>query len=259
MNLPPIATREEWLAARKELLAKEKELTRARDALNAQRRTLPMVPIEKDYVFEEADGLVRLRDIFEGRPQLILYHFMFEPDAEVGCPGCSFFADNIGHLEHLHARGTTLALVSRAPLAKLEAYKKRMGWALPWYSCLGSDFNYDFHATADEAIAPVEYNYRSQAELKELGHSYHIKGEQPVLSVFLRDWERVYHSYSCFARGLEAPLGLYHLMDLTPFGRGEGWDGMPDLTGEGVHWTRRRGEYGSSVTTACHGEAQGAK
>jgi len=247
MNLPPIATREEWLAARKELLEQEKVFTRARDALNAQRRQLPMVPIEKDYAFDGPDGMVRLPELFEGRPQLIIYHFMFEPDAEVGCPGCSFFLDNLGHLDHLHARGTSFALVSRAPLERLTAYKQRMGWTVPWYSSFNSDFNYDFHATADADIAPVEYNYRTADELRELGHNYHVKGEQPVLSVFLRDEERVYHSYSCFARGLEAPLGTLHLLDLTPFGRGEGWDGMPDLTGEGLHWTRRRGEYEEAV------------
>lgn len=253
MELPPIASREEWLTARKAILEQEKALTRARDALNAERRRLPMVPVEKEYVLDGPDGLVRLRDLFEGRPQLIVYHFMFEPDAEAGCPGCSYFADNIGHLEHLHARGTSFALISRAPIATLQDYKNRMGWTMPWYSSFGSDFNYDFHATTDEAIAPVSYNYRSAEELKALGHDYHVKGEQPVLSVFLRDWERVYHTYSCFARGLEAPLGTYHLLDLTPFGRGEGWDGMPDLTGEGLHWTRRRGEYSEAPIPSTGG------
>ena len=247
MKLPRIATREEWLQARKQLLAQEKALTHARDALNASRRTLPMTPVEKDYAFEGPEGRVTLHALFEGRPQLIVYHFMFEPDAEAGCPGCSFFADNIGHLEHLHARGTSFVLVSRAPLATLMGYRERMGWTMPWYSSLGSEFNYDFHATTDESVAPVEYNYRSKEELEALGHSYHVTGEQPGLSVFLRDGERVYHSYSCFARGLEAPLGLYHLLDLTPFGRGEGWGGMPDLTGEGLHWTKRRGEYSENA------------
>jgi predicted dithiol-disulfide oxidoreductase (DUF899 family) len=168
MNYPKIVSRDEWLAARKELLAKEKELTRQRDALNAQRRRLPMVAIDKDYVFEGPEGRVRLIDLFDGRRQLILYHFMFEPGAppagksgepwEEGCSGCSFVADNIGHLSHLHARDTSLVLVSRAPIAKIKPFQTRMGWTIPWYSSFGSEFNYDFHVTTDEKVAPVEYN-----------------------------------------------------------------------------------------------------
>ena len=151
---PPIAAYDEWLAARKELLAREKELTRARDALGAARRRLPMVRLDKEYTFVGPDGEVRLPDLFEGRHQLIVYHFMFDPSWDEGCNACSFLVDSMGHLAHLHARDTSLALVSRAPLAKIESHKARMGWTVPWYSSLGNDFNYDFHVTADEAVAP---------------------------------------------------------------------------------------------------------
>ena len=146
MSLPRIATREEWLHARKELLAKEKELTSQRDAISAERRRLPMVPIDKDYVFDGPNGTVRLIDVFEGRPQLMIYHFMFHPEWEDGCPSCTAGTDEIsaGFLEHLHIRDTTYAMVSRAPLAKLERWKAKHGWDIPWYSSHGSDFNYDF-------------------------------------------------------------------------------------------------------------------
>ncbi|MGH9789626.1 MAG: DUF899 domain-containing protein, partial [Candidatus Acidiferrales bacterium] len=174
---PTIVSRNEWLAARKELLAREKELTRKRDALNAERRRLPMVRIEKPYAFEGPEGKVGLLDLFDRRRQLIIYHFMFDPSWDEGCPSCSFLVDNIGHLAHLHARNTSLVLVSRAPLAKIEPFKKRMGWTVPWYSSFGSDFNYDFHVTMDEAVAPVEYNYREKAELVQKGETYFTQGE----------------------------------------------------------------------------------
>lgn len=161
--LPRIASREEWLVARKALLEKEKALTRQRDVLNAERRQLPMVAVEQDYRFAGPQGEVRLIDLFEGRRQLIVYHFMYHSDRGEGCDGCSCLVDNIGHQSHLHARDTTLTLVSRAPLAELEAFKRRMGWTLPWYSSDGSSFNYDYHATTDERVAPVEYNYRDKA------------------------------------------------------------------------------------------------
>jgi predicted dithiol-disulfide oxidoreductase (DUF899 family) len=163
MNRPGIVSRAEWLGSRKALLAKEKEFTRHRDALNAERRRPPMVRIDKDYVFEGPQGPARLLDLFEGRQQLIVYHFMFDPSWDAGCPSCSLLADNIGDLAHLHARKTTLALVSRAPLKKIEAYWKRMGWTFPWYSSFGSDFNYDFHVTLDERVARVEYNDTDKA------------------------------------------------------------------------------------------------
>ncbi len=249
MNLPQIASREDWLVARKALLAKEKDLTRARDALNAERRRLPMVAIEKDYVFEGPNGALRLLDLFEGRRQLLVYHFMFHRDQGEGCSGCSHVADNFPHVAHLHARDTTLALVSRAPLAEIEPFKARMGWPLPWYSSFGSDFNYDFHATTDEAVAPVEYNYMDRASLERAGLTYHLEGEQHGLSVFLRDGEAVFHTYSTYARGVDHLLNVYNLLDLTPFGRGEGWDGMPDLDGKGMNWLRHHDRYGHATRT----------
>ena len=240
---PKIASREQWLIARKALLANEKALTQQRDALNVERRQLPMVKVEADYRFQGPEGELSLADLFAGRSQLIVYHFMYHMDRGEGCDGCSCLVDNIGHQAHLHARDTTLVLVSRAPLADLEAFKRRMGWTLPWYSSYGSRFNYDYQATADESVAPVEYNYRDQAELQRLGLSYHLQGEQPGVSVFLRDGERLFHTYSCYARGLEMLMSSFHYLDLTPFGRGEGWDGTPDLDGKGMHWTRLHDEY----------------
>ena len=221
MENPQVVTREEWLVARKELLAKEKAATRAKDELSAERRRLPMVEIDKDYVFEGPNGRVGLRDLFEGRRQLIVYHFMFDPEWDEGCNSCSVVADNVGHLAHLHARDTSFALMSRAPLSMIEPFKARMAWTLPWYSSFGSDFNYDFHVTQDEAIVPVEYNYRGKAELIEVGLPYLTSGETWGLSVFLRDGERVFHTYSTYGRGAEAVLGVYNYLDLTPLGRGE--------------------------------------
>src|SRR5439155_17740515 len=182
MNLPEVVTETEWQAAREALLAEEKEATKARDALAAKRRRLPMVGIDKEYVFDGPDGKASLLDLFEGRRQLIVGHFMFDPSWDDGCPSCTAGADEMsnGHLEHLHARDTTFAYVSRAPLAKIEAYKARRGWTFPWYSSNGSDFNYDFHVTLDESVAPVEYNYRNKAEHEKAGTALYIEGEQPV-------------------------------------------------------------------------------
>lgn len=226
INFPEVVSRETWRAARKDLLKKEKQLTRARDALNAERRRLPMVKIEKDYVFEGPDGKASLLDLFEGRQQLIVYHFMFDPEWDEGCPSCSAWADHIarGHLNHLNSRSTTLALVSRAPVHKIILFKKRMGWTMPWYSSYGSDFNYDFHVTQDESIAPVEYNYRDQATLEHLGQSYHTEGEQPGISCFLRKDDEVYHTYSTYGRGGETVGGAYYFLDLTALGRQEEWE-----------------------------------
>ncbi len=251
MNLPPVASREDWLVARKALLAREKELTRARDALAVERRKLPVVRIERDYVFEGPRGArLSLLDLFEGRRQLIVYHFMFHRDRAEGCSGCSHVVDNLPHPAHLHARDTTLVLVSRAPLAEIEPFRTRMGWTLPWFSSFGSDFNYDFHATTDEAVAPVEYNYMDQATLERRGLTYHLAGEQHALSVFLRDGETVFHSYSTYGRGVDHLLNVYNLLDLTPFGRGEGWDGMPDLDGKGMNWLRHHDRYEASRSGA---------
>ena len=241
--LPQVVSRADWLAARKALLADEKALTRARDALNAQRRALPAVALEKSYRFETARGPATLGDLFEGRSQLIIYHFMFLREQNEGCPGCSFVADSVPHLAHFHARDTTFALVSRAPLAEIEPFRTRMGWTLPWHSSHGSDFNYDFHATTDEAVCSVEYNYRDKAELEALGQTYHVSGEQPGVSVFLKDGDRVLHTYSSYGRGLDLLVNTYNYLDLTPFGRGEGWGGMPDVGSQGKEWLRHHDRY----------------
>ena len=241
--VPEVATREQWLAARKALLEQEKALTRQRDALNRARRALPMVRVEEDYRFQGPQGEVGLEALFDGRSQLIVYHFMYHMAGGMGCAGCSCLVDCLGHQSHLNLRDTNVVLVSRAPLADLEAFRQRMGWSLPWYSSHGSRFNYDYHASTDEQVAPVQYNYRDKEELLRLGQGYHVQGEQHGLSVFLRDGGQIYHTYSCYGRGVEMLMGSFHFLDLTPFGRGEGWDGMPDLDGKGLDWTRLHDEY----------------
>jgi predicted dithiol-disulfide oxidoreductase (DUF899 family) len=218
-TLPGIVSREEWLAARKELLAQEKEVTLRQDALSARRRELPMVAVEEDYVFEGAGGKVRLLDVFEGRRQLIVYHFMFAPGDTEGHNSCSLLVDNISHEEHLHALDTTIALVSRAPFTDLAAFRERMGWTVPWYSSFGTSFNYDFHVTNDESVAPVQYNYKDKATLVEKGTPWYIDGEWQGLSVFLRDGDAVFHTYSAYERGIDALVNTYSYLDLTPLGR----------------------------------------
>ena len=240
MSLPDVVSREEWLRARKALLAKEKELTRSRDALNAERRRLPMVEIEKPYVFEGPSGDATLLDLFEGRRQLIVIHFMFDPRWEDGCPSCTAGADEMspGLIGHLHARQTSLAYVARAPLAKIERYKSKRGWTFPWYSSYGSDFNYDFHVTLDESVAPVEYNYRTPEEHRAAGTAYYVAGDQPLelpgQSHFLRDGERVFHTYSTFGRGGEMTGGSYYFLDLSALGRQEDWE-EPKGRAEAAH------------------------
>lgn len=229
MTLPRIASRDEWLTARKELLTKEKEATRARDELTAERRGLPMVKIDKEYLFDGLSGKASLFDLFDGRQQLIVYHFMFDPSWDEGCSSCSLLTDHIGHLSHLHFKDTSLALVSRAPLTKIERFRERMGWAIPWFSSFGTDFNYDFHVTMDESVTPVEYNFKDKAELEQAGMPWHTSGEQHGLSVFLRDGDTVFHTYSSYGRGLEGLLGVYSYLDLTPLGRQEA-SGMPGVT-----------------------------
>jgi predicted dithiol-disulfide oxidoreductase (DUF899 family) len=223
MELPKIGSQKEWLAARLELLAKEKELSRAQAALAAERRALPMVEITKDYVFTGPGGQARLADLFEGCSQLIIYHFMWLHPIGQGCPSCSFSADNMPDPVHLNnGADTTLALVSRAPFEAIERFRKRMGWTLPWYSSDGSDFNYDFHVSFNEAIAPVEYNYKDQQTLQQEGQP---QGTAPAdsdahgLSVFVRDGDRVFHTYSTYAAGADVVLSTYRLLDLTPSGR----------------------------------------
>jgi len=234
MSLPRVASPEEWLVARKDLLAKEKELTRQRDALNAERRRLPMVKIDKEYAFEGPDGRAGLLDLFDGRRQLIVRHFMFDPSWDDGCPSCSAGAAEIsdGLLEHLHTRDTTFVVVSRAPLPKIESYKARRGWTFPWYSSFESDFNYDFHVTLDESVAPIEYNYRTKAEHEQAGTAGFVQGEQPLeepgQSCFLRDGDAVFHTYSNYARGAEMTGGSYYYLDLTALGRQEAWEEPKD-------------------------------
>ena len=242
---PEIATREQWLAARRDLLTAEKELTRQRDKVNAARRALPMVEIDKDYTFEGPAGRATLLDLFEDRGQLLVYHFMFEPDAEQGCEACTFTMENVGHLSHLHARDTSLAAVSRAPLEKLERYRERLGWTFPWYSSQGSDFNYDFHVTLDAAVTPVEYNYKDADELERLDAAWKgWSGEEHGVSAFLRHDERIFHTYSAYGRATEVLMGTYHWLDLTARGRQEDWELQPRRSdGPAMHWLRRHDEY----------------
>jgi predicted dithiol-disulfide oxidoreductase (DUF899 family) len=229
MSLPKIVDREESLAAREELLAREKDLTRQRDALNIERRNLPMVEIEKDYVFDGPNGPVRLIDMFEGRPQLIIYHFMFDPEWEEGCPSCTAGTDELspGFFEHLRVRDTGYAMVSRASLAKLERWKAKKGWDIPWYSSFGTDFNYDFGVTIDESVGQDRYNFRSKAEYEAMGSTF-FDAEQPFelpgRSCFLQVDGRVFHTYSQYARGLESTGGSYYFLDLTALGRQEEWE-----------------------------------
>ena len=229
MSLPKIASRDEWLEARTALLEKEKAFTRQRDELNAERRRLPMVPVEKDYVFDGPTGPVHLVDMFEGRPQLIIYHFMFDPSWEDGCPSCTAGIDEVspGFLEHLHTRDTTFALVSRAPLAKLEQWKAKRGWDLPWYSSYGTDFNYDFEVTIDESAGVHRYNFRTKEEYEAKGEDF-FDAEQPFempgRSCFLQVDGQVFHTYSQYARGLESTGGSYYFLDLTALGRQEDWE-----------------------------------
>ncbi len=221
MSLPEVITREQWLVARKELLAREKAMTRQRDALNADRRRLPMVEIDKDYVFEGPGGKASLADLFGDSRQLIIEHIMFGPDWDAACPGCTAFLDELAPaaLSHMLSRDTTFAGVSRAPLAKIAAYKASRGWQFDWYSSYGSDFNYDFQVTLDEAVAPAVYNYEPQ-----YGKAEPITGEMPGFSCFLKHRDRVYHTYSTFARGTDQLGSAYSLLDLTAFGRSEVWE-----------------------------------
>lgn len=234
MSLPLVASPAEWLAARTALLIKEKAMTHQRDALNTERRNLPMVEILKDYTFEGPEGLVSLLDLFDERRQLMVSHFMFNPEWDDGCPSCSAGADerSPGLSEHLNVRDTSLVYVSRAPLVKIENYKHRKGWTFPWYSSYGSDFNYDFHVTMDESVTPMIYNYRTKAEHEEAGTGYYFDGKQPIeqpgMSCFLRDGDRVFHTYSFYGRGAEVTGGSYAFLDLTALGRQEEWEEPKD-------------------------------
>jgi predicted dithiol-disulfide oxidoreductase (DUF899 family) len=224
ISIPKIIPQEEWLAVHEELLKKEKELTRAHDALAAERRRLPMFKIEKDYNFEGPGGSKKFLDLFEGRRQLILYHFMFAPDVggwpAAGCPGCSMFIDQVGHLAHFHARNTSFALVSLAPIAAIESYRKRMGWTIPWFSSAGTDFNRDFGVTTD-------------------------KGETFELSIFLRNDDDIFQTYFTAGRGVEALGSVWSFLDLTPYGRQEEWEDSPGGWPQTppYQWWRRHDEY----------------
>jgi predicted dithiol-disulfide oxidoreductase (DUF899 family) len=210
-NLPEVVSPEEWLVARKELLVKEKELTRARDRVNADRRRLPMFRVDKPYTFMwindvDADGTEHPRD--------------------AGCPSCSSAADGIGNLRQLHVRNTTLVAVTRAPYEKIAAFRERMGWTFPWYSSAASDFNYDFHATVDDRVAPVQIFHRTEAELAEAGMPFteSMRGDWPGISAFLRVGDEVFHTYSTFGRGIEEFHNGYRYLDLTALGRQEAWE-----------------------------------
>jgi predicted dithiol-disulfide oxidoreductase (DUF899 family) len=200
--IPKIVTQEEWLSERNKLLIHEKELTKQHDRVNAERRRLPMVKIEKEYIFDSPEGKRSLKDLFEGRLQLVVYHFMFGPDWDEGCPGCTGFVNAMGDLSMLNDRDTTFALISRAPFAKLEAYKASKEWDIPWFSSFGSDFNYDYHVSDD-------------------------RGEGQGLSVFFRVGDDVFHTYSTYARGVEALTDSYSLLDTTPYGRQEDFEDSP--------------------------------
>jgi len=229
-----IVSHEDWLKARLELLAAEKEFTRRRDALTRRRMAMPWERVEKSYRFEGPTGALSLADLFDGRSQLIVYHFMFGPDWEEGCTSCSFWADNFNGIPiHLNHRDVTLTAVSRAPLAKLEAYKTRMGWSFPWVSSSGSDFNRDYNVsfTAEELQKPVFFNYK----MRELAAD---EEEWPGLSVFSKDGTgAVFHTYSCYLRGIDMVNGAYQFLDLVPKGRDE--DGF-DFT---MAWLRRHDAY----------------
>jgi predicted dithiol-disulfide oxidoreductase (DUF899 family) len=226
--------------ARKELLVREKEFDHERDRLTEARRKLPMVKVEKEYVFDGPQGFVTLDDLFEGRRQLIVYHFMFDPSRNTGCKNCSFVMDNIASgLVHLTAKDTSFAAISRAPIAKIDAFKKRMQWTFCWVSSFKNDFNYDFHVTLDPDKGSTLYNYRK----------LDYRGELPGLSVFFRDKDRILHSYSTFFRGLDMLLSMYHLLDRTPLGRQETKENS--LAGGEASWVRYHDAYGTDGAGAC--------
>jgi predicted dithiol-disulfide oxidoreductase (DUF899 family) len=229
-----VASHDEWLAARKQLLAKEKEFTRLRDELSKERRELPWERVEKNYVFDGPGGKETLAQLFEGRSQLVVYHFMFDPDWDAGCPHCSFWADNFNGIPvHLKHRDVTMVAISRAPQAKLEAYHKRMGWSFKWLSSFGSDFNYDYYVSfTPEEVAKEQayYNYRPNERQKAL--------ESVGISVFHKDADgTVFHTYSCYSRGVDMLNGAYHYLDLVPKGRDEAGQSNPQF------WVRRHDEY----------------
>ncbi len=227
-RLPRVVSHDEWLAARKELLVREKELFTETDALNADRRRLPMVRIDKEYRFVGPKGGIGFPDLFDGHRQLIVQHFMFDPSSEHGCGSCTAMAEVMGHgvLGQLHKRDTAFAAVSRAPYPKLQATQHTKGWTFPWYSSFGTDFNYDFHVSLDPAVQPASYNFRNSDELVASGAEWMIDyvGEQPGVSAFLRNGDDIFHTYSTFGRGVEVMMAGYRLLDITALGRQEDWE-----------------------------------
>jgi len=225
-----VVSRDEWLTARRKLLAAEKELTRLQDKVSDERRALPWVRIEKDYVFDTPDGPRTLGELFDGRSQLLVQHFMFAPGWEQGCPSCSFMADHAdGMNRHLAHHDVTMIAVSRASLAEIERYRKRMGWQFRWVSSNGTSFNYDFKVSftpEDVATGHIDYNFQDNEDAAE---------ELPGLSAFYRNEAgEVFHTYSTYGRGVEAMMGTYRMLDLMPRGRNES---------EGMDWVRRHDDY----------------
>ncbi len=233
INPAKVVSQAEWLVARKDLLSREKELTRLRDEVSRHRRELPWIKVNKEYVFDGPNGQETLADLFNGCSQLIVYHFMFGPDWDEGCKSCSYLADHFdGANWHLPHRDVSFAVISRGPLAKLEAYKKRMGWRFKWLSSRGNDFNFDYHVSAtdeEQAKGKMYYNYKTQDWVNE---------EMPGLSVFHKDANgKVYHTYSVYARGLDVLIGAYNFLDLVPKGRDE------DHLDSTMDWVHRHDRY----------------
>jgi predicted dithiol-disulfide oxidoreductase (DUF899 family) len=222
MSLPDVVSREQWLEARRRLLAQEKEMTRRHDELNASRRRLPMVKVDKEYVFEGLAGNVTLSDLFADKRQLVVQHVMFGPDWDQPCPGCSAAIDELspGVLEHVASRDTAFVLASRAPYGKIAAKAAERGWAVPWYSSNGSDFNYDYQVSLDAERGQSDYNYRPEPGLLGGDRS----AEMPGYSCFLREGDEVFHTYSAFARGTEYVGNAYTFLDMTALGRQEDWE-----------------------------------
>ncbi len=239
-----IVSRDEWIAARKALMTSEKELTQAREAVSRQRRELPWVKVDKDYVFDGPDGKVTLGDLFKGRPQLVVQHVMFAPEWDAACKSCSFWVDGFERMvPHLAARDTTMVAISRAPLAKLEAFKKRMGWTFDWVSSGANDFNYDYAVT----FSPEQL--KSGATLYNYGTTPFGSEEAPGVSVFYRNQDgAIFHTYSTYSRGLDMMNAAYHYLDLTPLGRHE--EGLPYP----MDWVRLRDQYQPAPVQAscCH-------
>jgi predicted dithiol-disulfide oxidoreductase (DUF899 family) len=230
-----VGSRDEWLEARLELLIAEKELSRLNDDLARRRQELPWVRLDEQYVFDTEGGEASLTDLFQGRSQLLIYHFMFDPEWDEGCPSCSSLADGFDETYlHLQNHDVAFTAVSRGPLGKLLAYRDRMSWSFPWASSGRSHFNYDFHVTIDPAIAPVEYNYRNQTELEAADVAWRgWSGEMPGMSAFALEDGDVYHTYSAYARGLDALWTMWQWLDRAPSGRNEG-----DLS-----WFHRHDQY----------------